>query len=100
MAEVPAPEEDEPDVQVIEDGYFEEEFHLDADAVGEFLGNLAEQFTESDEIVISGEDWEIPFPYAEPIELEIDFAGNGDRELEIELEFDGRVESDEVPEIS
>jgi amphi-Trp domain-containing protein len=99
MAEVPA-SDDESDGRTITDGYFEEEFYVDAETVGEFLVTLGEQFQDSDEITVTGEDWEIPFAFREPIELDIEFAGDGEAELEIEVELDEGHTDDDAPEIA
>lgn len=69
---------------------FEEEFRLDASEAGTFLIELGEQLRDSDELTISTEEWELPFSFGEPVELEIDYEGMGEPELEIELELPGR----------
>ncbi|MFB6254627.1 MAG: amphi-Trp domain-containing protein [Halobacteriaceae archaeon] len=96
MPEVPTQETS--DVRTITDGYFEEEFYVNADDVGDFLIELGEQFKSDDEITVTSDDWELPFMFGEPIELDIEFEGDGEPELEIELELTGRVE-DEMPSI-
>lgn len=99
MVEIPdrAEADDSPDV--ISDGVFEQEFYLDADQAGEFLIELGEQLQTGNQITISSEGWELPFAFEEPVELEIEFLGYGDRELEIELELRGA--SDEpAPRVS
>ena len=69
---------------------FEQEYRLDASAAGEFLIDLGEQLRDGDELTIVTDEWELPFAFGEPVELEIDFEGVGDPELEIELELPGR----------
>ncbi len=91
MAEVPAPE-DESEPTTITDGYFEEEFDVDAEAAGEFLVALGEQLQEGNEVLVTGEGWEIPFAFEEPVELEVEFEGEDESELEIEVELEGRAE--------
>jgi amphi-Trp domain-containing protein len=98
MPEVPAEESAEPTVETITDGYFEEEYYLSAEDAGAFLSNLGEQLAEGDEITISGEEWELPFAFGEPVTLEIEFEGDGESELEIEVEVSGRPDQD-TPEI-
>lgn len=98
MAEVPADEE-ESTAETITDGYFEEEYYVDAEDVGAFLIELGEQFEEGDEITLTGDDWELPFAFGEPINLEIEFDGDGEPELEIEVELSGRIE-DETPDLA
>ncbi|UTF52177.1 amphi-Trp domain-containing protein [Natronosalvus rutilus] len=71
---------------------FEQAYRLDADEVGAFLISLGEQLQAGDELTISDDEWELPFAFGEPIELEIDFDGVGDPELEIELELPGRTD--------
>lgn len=94
MPEVPAEDETEPAMEAITDGYFEEEYHIGADDVGEFLIELGEQFQTGEEITLTGDDWELPFVFGEPIELGIEFEGDGETELEIEIELSERAESD------
>ncbi|PSP77128.1 hypothetical protein BRC81_10895 [Halobacteriales archaeon QS_1_68_20] len=98
MAEVPAPE-DESEPTTITDGYFEEEFDVDAEAAGEFLVTLGEQLQADDEVLVTGEGWEIPFPFEDEVELEIEFEGEYDPELEIEVELEGRAEDDDETEV-
>ncbi|USZ72183.1 amphi-Trp domain-containing protein [Natronosalvus halobius] len=86
---------DEPDSErtVIRTGRsFEQAYRLDANELGAFLISLGEQLQAGDELTISDDEWELPFAFGEPIELEIDFDGVGDPELEIELELPGRTD--------
>ncbi|WP_312907385.1 amphi-Trp domain-containing protein [Natronosalvus caseinilyticus] len=71
---------------------FERAYRLDADEVGAFLISLGEQLQMGDKLTISDDEWELPFAFGEPIELEIDFDGVGDPELEVELELPGRTD--------
>lgn len=71
---------------------FEESFRLDAAEAGEFLVDLGEQLQNGDELTLRTDEWELPFAFGEPVELEIDFEGMGDPELEIELELPGRTD--------
>jgi amphi-Trp domain-containing protein len=71
---------------------FEQEYRLDASEAGEFLIRLGEQLRDGDELTIVTEEWELPFAFGEPVELEIDFEGVGEPELEIELELPGRTD--------
>jgi amphi-Trp domain-containing protein len=98
MADVPAADDEEPTVETVTDGYFEEEYHIDAASAGEFLIDLGEQLREGDELTVTGDGWEIPFAFGEPVELEIEFQGHDDPELEIEIELAGRVD-DEAPNL-
>ena len=97
MPEVPT--EDESGIETVTDGYFEEEYYIGAEDAGEFLIELGEQFTDDGEITITGEGWELPFAFGEPVKLDIEFEGDGEPELEIEVELAGRVE-DNTPEIA
>lgn len=100
MAEVPqTDDESEPEVKTVTDGYFEEEYYVDAGDAAEFLADLSDQLRSENEITISGEEWELPFAFGEPVKLDIEFEGDGEPELEIEVELEGRIE-DETPEIN
>jgi amphi-Trp domain-containing protein len=77
---------------------FEQEYRLDASEAGAFLVDLGEQLRDDDELRIVDEEWELPFAFGEPVELEIDFEGVGEPELEIELELPGRTD-EQAPEI-
>lgn len=78
---------------------FERKYRLDASDAGEFLIALGEQLRDDDELTLVGDEWELPFSFGEPIELEIDFDGIGEPELEIEIELPGRTD-DEAPDIA
>jgi amphi-Trp domain-containing protein len=73
---------------------FEQVYRLDASEAGEFLIALGEQLRDDDELTIVDDDgeWELPFAFGEPVELEIDFDGVGEPTLEIELELPGRTD--------
>lgn len=77
---------------------FEQEYRLDASEAGEFLISLGEQLRDDDELRIVGDEWELPFAFGEPVELEVDFEGMGEPELEIELELPGRTD-EQAPDI-
>lgn len=99
MSEVSAEEENgEQPVETITDGYFEEEYYITAEDAGAFLIKLGGQFKDKDEITITGDGWELPFKFGEPVELDIEFGGDGKPELEIEVELSGRIE-DEAPDL-
>ncbi|WP_306052972.1 amphi-Trp domain-containing protein [Natronococcus wangiae] len=78
---------------------FEQGYRLDASDAGEFLIELGEQLRDNDELTLVGDEWELPFAFGEPIELEIDFDGVGEPELEIEMELPGRTD-DKAPDIA
>jgi amphi-Trp domain-containing protein len=71
---------------------FEQEYRLDASEAGEFLIELGEQLRDDDELTIVTDEWELPFAFGEPVELEIDFEGVGEPEVEIEVEIPGRTD--------
>jgi len=71
---------------------FEQEYRLDASEAGSFLIDLGEQLRDGDELTISTDEWELPFAFGEPVEMEIDYDGVGDPELEIEIELPGRTD--------
>ena len=73
--------------KVITEGFFEREVQLSRARTAEFLRELAAQVESDGELTISTADWEIPFAYGEPIEVEVEFTGGHRKELEIELEF-------------
>jgi amphi-Trp domain-containing protein len=77
---------------------FEREYRLDASEAGSFLIELGEQLRDGDELTVVGDGWELPFAFGEPVELEIDFEGVGDPELEIEVELPGRTD-EEAPDV-
>jgi amphi-Trp domain-containing protein len=77
---------------------FEREYRLDASEAGEFLIRLGEQLRDGDELTIVADDWELPFAFGEPVELEIDFEGAGEPELEIEIELPGRTDQ-QAPDV-
>ncbi|MFB6105269.1 MAG: amphi-Trp domain-containing protein [Halobacteriaceae archaeon] len=96
MAEVPQDEDttDEQTVTTVTDGYFEEEYYVSAAQAGTFLATLGDQLGDSDELTISGEDWELPFAFDDTVKLDIEFEGDHDPELEIEVELTGRRDED------
>jgi amphi-Trp domain-containing protein len=77
---------------------FEQEYRLDAAEAGEFLISLGEQLRDGDELTISTDEWELPFAFGEPVELEVEYEGVGEPELEIELELPGRTD-EEAPRV-
>jgi amphi-Trp domain-containing protein len=99
MAEVPRDDDEEQTIETITEGYFEEEFYVGAADAGEFLIELGEQFQSGGEITLTGEDWELPFSFGEPVKLDVEFEGDGEPELEIEVELSGRTE-DETPDLA
>ncbi|MFB6280675.1 MAG: amphi-Trp domain-containing protein [Haloferacaceae archaeon] len=73
---------------------FERSYRLDAAEAGAFLIDLGERLRDGDELTVADDEWELPFAFGEPVELEVDFDGVDDPELEIELELPGRTDED------
>jgi amphi-Trp domain-containing protein len=71
---------------------YEEAFRLDAAEAGRFLVEVGEQLQKGDELTLTTDEWELPFAFGEPVELEVDFDGVEDPELEIEVELPGRTD--------
>jgi len=78
---------------------FEQEYRLDADEAGRFLIDLGEQLRDGDELTIETDEWVLPFAFGEPVELEVDFDGVGEPELDIDLELPGRTD-ESAPDVS
>jgi len=85
MANLPSDEMNEP--TVITDGYFEREVYLSRESTASFLRELADQIEAGTELTVSSDDWQIPFEYREPVEIEVEFTSQREKELEIEVEF-------------
>ncbi len=84
---VTLPEDRDHELRTITDGFFEREVYLSREETAAFLRDLADQLEAETTVTVAGSTWEIPFEYRTPIEVEIEFTGQRDRELEIELEF-------------
>jgi amphi-Trp domain-containing protein len=85
---VELPNTDTSEQTVVTEGYFEREVRLSAADTATLLREIAVQIEESNELTVSSDNWEIPFQFGEPIEVEVEFIGDGKRELELELEFE------------
>ncbi|MFW6321047.1 MAG: amphi-Trp domain-containing protein [Halohasta sp.] len=72
---------------------FEQAYRLDAEEVGAFLVSLGEQLQDGDELTIVDDEWELPFAFGEPVELDVDYDGMDEPELEIEIEIPGRTDA-------
>lgn len=71
---------------------FEQEYRLSAEEAGRFLVAVGERLQSGDELTLRTDEWELPFPFGEPVELEVEFDGMGEPELEIEVEIPGRTD--------
>lgn len=81
------------DLTLIREGRdFETEYRLTAAEAGRFLVEVGEQLQAGDELTITGDEWTLPFAFGEPVELEIDYEGYDERELEIEIEIPGTTD--------
>lgn len=80
------------DRTVIAGRNFEREYRVDASEAGEFLIALGEQLRDGDDLRIETDEWELPFAFGEPVELEVDYEGVGEPELEIEVTLPGRTD--------
>lgn len=81
------PENDTRERRTVTNGFFEREIYLSGGETATFLHDLADAIGNDTHLTVSGEDWEIPFDYREPIEVEIEFSKQREGELEIEVEF-------------
>lgn len=90
------PDEDRQETTVVTEGYFEQETLLSREATAALLRDLADQIESEPRLSISGSDWEIPFEYREPIEVEVEFVGERTHELEIEFEFEAPEEGSDL----
>jgi amphi-Trp domain-containing protein len=73
--------------RTITDGFFEREVYLSRDETAGFLRDLADQVESDTTLTVSSDEWEIPFEYDGPVEVEVEFSDRRERELEIEVEF-------------
>ncbi|MFT4921972.1 MAG: amphi-Trp domain-containing protein [Haloarculaceae archaeon] len=87
-----SPDTDEERTTIRSGREFEQEYRIDASEAGRLLVELGEQLQADDELHVVGDEWELPFAFGEPVELEIDFDGVGDPELEIEVVLPGRTD--------
>jgi amphi-Trp domain-containing protein len=86
MANLPSDETDRR--TPVTDGYFGREVYLGRAETATFLRELADQIEAGTDLTVSSDDWEIPFSYREPIEVEVEYTSHHGKELEIELEFE------------
>jgi amphi-Trp domain-containing protein len=98
MARLPS-ESDDP--ETVRGESFEEQVRADREATATFLHELADQLEAGTDLTMAGDDWEIPFTYEEPIEIEyeVEPAGDGSLEAELEIEFTGFQEDGDENEL-
>ncbi|MFB6102235.1 MAG: amphi-Trp domain-containing protein [Haloplanus sp.] len=82
--------------RTVTDGYFEREVRLSRKSTAAFLRDLADQIESEPQLTISTDEWEIPFEFDEPIEVEVEFVGETHRQLELEFEFEWSPAEDEI----
>jgi len=70
----------------VTEGYFEREVRLSRAATATFLRDLTDQIEAESRLTVSTDEWEIPFEFEEPIEVEVEYVGEKHEELEIEFE--------------
>lgn len=90
------PSDTESGRQTVTDGFFEREVYLSRNDLATFLRDLADQVESETTVTIATEEWEIPFEYEGPVEVEVEFSSQRFKELEIELEFAEPSESDGI----
>jgi len=80
---------------------FEREYRLSAAQAGEFLVAVGERLRDGEDLTVDDPDgeWRLPFAFGEPVELELDYEGVGDPELEIEVEMPGQTD-ERAPDVS
>ncbi len=78
------PEEEEQEKKTVE-GYFSQEFYMGRTELASFLRKLADEVEKGGEIMISTEEWKLPFTPRDQAEVEVELE---DSELEIEIEFE------------
>jgi amphi-Trp domain-containing protein len=95
MTEEDTTKDAEADRTVIRSGRdYEETFRIEAAEAGRFLVALGEQLQAGEDVTLSTDEWELPFAVGDPVELEIDYEGVGESELEIEVTLPGRSDED------
>jgi len=62
------------DRRTITSGFFEQEVYLSSEETAAFLHDLADQLEDGPSFTISASEWEIPFDYSDPVEVEIEFS--------------------------
>lgn len=74
-------------------GRHEEDFYLSGEQLASFLRELASQVEDSNDLQLSTDEWELPFHFVDPVEVEVELSHD---ELEIEIEFDRGQSSDNL----
>jgi amphi-Trp domain-containing protein len=81
------PDDGRSDRRTVTDGFFEREVQLSRAETAAFLRDLADQIEAESRLTISTSEWQIPFAFGEPIEVEVEFTGGRRDELEVEVVF-------------
>jgi amphi-Trp domain-containing protein len=88
------PDDGRSDRRTVTDGFFEREVQLSRAETAAFLRDLADQIEAESRLTISTSEWQIPFAFGEPIEVEVEFTGGRRDELEVEVEFEESGDGD------
>jgi len=88
------PDDGRSDRRTVTDGFFEREVQLSRAETAAFLRDLADQIEAESRLTISTSEWQIPFAFGEPIEVEVEFTGGRRDELELEVEFEESGDGD------
>jgi amphi-Trp domain-containing protein len=65
----------------------DEAYRVDPDDAGDFLVDLGERLRTADDVVLSGDGWDLSFTYRDPVDVELEYVGGSDATLAIELEL-------------
>lgn len=83
---------DGPDGGSTPDEYFERELYLGREETAALMRDIADSLEAGTDLTVSGDGWELPFSYREPIEVEVEYSPGGEAELELEFEFDAAAD--------
>lgn len=76
--------------------YFERELYLDREETAALMRDVADSLEAGTDLTVSGDGWELPFSYREPIEVEVEYSPGRDAELELEFEFAAAAEDPDL----
>lgn len=83
-----------PDGGTAPDDYFERELYLGREETAAMLRDVAGSLEAGTDLTVSGDGWEFPFSYREPIEIEVEYSPGPEAELELEFEFTAAEDAD------